>query len=961
MTSWKTPTDEQLRVVLSSMKKETDRQFFFSRLKNPLWLKPLVESGIFESPPEVLSNSIAPFWPEFNFLKNIYKEVPSEVVKIILGIPKTDNPQVYNGILEVALGLDGELSVKLLPKIIESTEINNKFFSLHFSNLLSYWVKGNQIKAALKLAEILGEFQPDPNANAKRKRRRKNPSDWNTHLEPYPILDKWEYKEVFENGIRPLIEKEPCQTARMLIDFTFNMIQLTKHDDELEKCGNEDLSELWCCYLDDLEEDYSDPKEILINALTYACEKVYELSPELIDNIDQLLKNQRWKVFKRLRQHLYSKNLTEKTLPWISELICQYGEYSKQAYNFEFQLMIRKACEHFGFDFISDEQFENIFNKIQSGPDEEGLCYLSEELPPKEMLEKRGFYFQYKQLRPFESILTGKYLSYYNDIKEKLEGVQLTDDDYCPMGRVKGGVVKNKSPVSVEYLENLGDAKLLEYINEWQDNHRDKDDWLTEINISSLSEAFQTVFKNTIISDENRFVFWIDNRDQIKRPVYVKMIVKAMQENIFQQPIETLEKCFEFCEWVLSHKDTERQEGELLSDESSESPDWHSSRRAVGDLVGVCANKDSNLSLEVRDSLGKLLKLLCTQFDWRLDCHKPVILNRNDQLTEAINNTRSMALESLVYFGFWVRKYSPEDELSELNEILDERLDGNAQFSLKPPEIAMLGMHYGRLYNLLKDWAIDNKDKIFKQDNLPIWAEAFGHFIRFNRPNLQFFEIFENDFEYALENLNELKSKKYLDKEIIDLIGQHLFAYYLWEVYPLQGSESLLEKLYERTSDERGYWGSLFNHVGISLSSSGDSINKALVERCKEFFDWRFKVNDPEELAKFAYWLGADCISPDWRLEKYSLILDIRGNKSREVMSELITLNSMLEENTEKVVECFAKITDFIDQNDSYYIRKEIGSKIISFGLKNDGADTQKNAERARENLLRIGRFDFLD
>ena len=76
---------------------------------------------------------------------------------------------------------------------------------------------------------------------------------------------------------------------------------------------------------------------------------------------------------------------------------------------------------------------------------------------------------------------------------------------------------------------------------------------------------------------------------------------------------------------------------------------------------------------------------------------------------------------------------------------------------------------------------------------------------------------------------------------------------------------------------------------------------------------------------------------------------------------ELETLSKLLASHTAQVVECFAKITDSIDQNGNLYIQVEKAKPILKAGLKNEDLNIRKNAERGRENLLRVGRFDFLD
>ena len=96
MASWKKPTNEVIDNTLGLIKKEVDRRYFFSRLKNPLWIQPLVEDGCFQSPPRIryFDDGYVQFppWPELQYLKNVSRDVPDEVVNLVLGLPKVDNP-----------------------------------------------------------------------------------------------------------------------------------------------------------------------------------------------------------------------------------------------------------------------------------------------------------------------------------------------------------------------------------------------------------------------------------------------------------------------------------------------------------------------------------------------------------------------------------------------------------------------------------------------------------------------------------------------------------------------------------------------------------------------------------------------------------------------------------------------------------------------------------------------------
>ena len=807
------------------------------------------------------------------------------------------------------------------------------------------------------LIKLIG-FLPDPKAKEKERQARRlgSPKGWATRLEPSPRSDQLEYQQILEKGIRPLCEKEPYQIARILIDATASMVRLSKHQEELDKEGDEDSSEFWCRRLNRPTWHLLDTKEMLVHTLTFACEKVYKKSPESVEVLDQILRNQRWKVFKRLRQHLYALNPNEQTLPWIREFILEHKNYAKWEHHYEFQLMIRKACDHFGVSLLSEEERMAIFDAILSGPPRG-------ERSPEEF-QQRQRYFHRMQLQPFARLLTGEYQNYFQELEDASDGDPPNDEDYSPVGQVEGGTVSYRSPSSSEDLARVDDEKLLTYINDWQEEHSDEDDWLVRINIGALADAFQTVFKDTIIPDEKRLAFWLENRDRIERPVYVRAIVRAIQEHVKEQHYEQIDLWFEFCEWVLSHPDRdeidESQEqtdwGFSQPDGSREQPDWGSSRRAVGDFIGECLKEDMNIPFSARESLANIFRLLCTQFDRQLDHNEPIVLNRNDQITEAINKTRSRALEDLVKFGLWVRRHDDTDTVPEVTAILEERFKDDAECPLTMPEHAQLGRYYGQLWSLNQTWAVEHKAVFFPQDDLPVWIETFGSFLCFTRPFKPTFEILRDNFVFALDRLSEFKNY-----EIADKLGQHLFTYYLWDVYPLNGEDSLLERFYEKTTEDKQRWANLFDHVGRSLRNSGKHIEENLRDRIFAFFDWRLGQKESEELRKIVFWLEAECLDSDWRLDAYAKILDVSPSDDMDIFFELDILNEMLESHTAKVVECFTKMVDAINQGERIYIGTDKAKPILKAGLDSEDESVRENAERAREILLSAGRYGFLD
>ena len=191
-----------------------------------------------------------------------------------------------------------------------------------------------------------------------------------------------------------------------------------------------------------------------------------------------------------------------------------------------------------------------------------------------------------------------------------------------------------------------------------------------------------------------------------------------------------------------------------------------------------------------------------------------------------------------------------------------------------------------------------------------------------------------------------------------------MFTYYLWDVYPLRGETSLLERYYQQTDGERSEWADLFDYVGRALLNSGKHLDNSLKDRSIQFFDWRLEVEEPTELERFTFWMEAECLEPEWRLDAYSKILDVIDSKSMRIFGALRTLGKMLPTHTAhtaKIVECFSKITDHALKHGTYIPREDQAKAILKAGFESSDESVRNNAEHARENLLRGGRFDFLE
>ena len=351
--------------------------------------------------------------------------------------------------------------------------------------------------------------------------------------------------------------------------------------------------------------------------------------------------------------------------------------------------------------------------------------------------------------------------------------------------------------------------------------------------------------------------------------------------------------------------------------------------------------------------------MLCTQYDWRLDNNNPVLGASNEPFTEAMNNTRSRALRSLVKFGYWLRRNDSKADISFVRTVLEERFAADAEFLLKLPEYAMLGVYYGGILGLDTTWAVRHESDLFPQQALDGWRAAFGSLLQFTYPHSLIFETLRRQFWFAIENVPFPEEDDNSGRSVTDVLGQHLFIYYLWGLYPLRGEDSLLERFFQKTSSQPERWGTLFSHVGFILRKVED-LGQEAKDRVVSFFDWRLEQGKPEELKEFWVWLDSECLDAEWRLDALSKTLDIGQPEGSSVYRGVRTLSELVPDHVAKVVECFTKLTDKMGV-DSLEIQTESAKRILKIGLESTEEGVRQNALLAHENLLKRGRADLLD
>ena len=930
--------------------------FFFKNVSDPVWIEPLKAVDHFKSPPAVVAAGEGfvsfPIWWPGVFLKRVAPLAGEEVVKILLEMGDTDNPRVLEDVVEIALRISKEeLSLRLEGIIRRYLEQPYHIFEDNLTSLVAKWAGGGPdgIAAALRLSERLIFFHPDPSEGEKKARAQKDPDDWTTSFSPAPRFQEWEYQQILEKGVRPLASAAPLQTARLLIRAAGQMVRLETG----KPVGNvdwHDASEIWAPCVDERRGLYSNPQSDLIAALTEACEKVYEQSNEgEVHELDSALRTAKWQIFDRIRYHLYAKYPSQ-TQEWIGEAVINYPEYAEGRYGFEFQRMARIAIEKFGDSLLSKAGLTHILDTIFNGPDKNEYKRFMADQYTEEAYAGRKRYFQLRHLTPFAPVLFGKYKELYEQLSAE-NPKKLTDDDFAAYQGGESKTGGSRSAKSVAELAAMGDDELISFLNEWEDVHRDPEQWWIDVDFNGLGIALQQL----ITATPKRFLDWGERWLELKRPVYFRYALDLASKRIVENKTE-LSKWFDLADWIMAQKDSSAASGEKSSETSKSNPNWDSARRQVVDFLGQCVDKEKGVGPEWRERIIALLKAACVAEDLFLDKDRPLVTPR-DYLTDAINTTRGRALEDLLDYGYWVRGHEGEKaDVSDIFEVLDRRLSGSP--ALTYPERALLGGNFNRIYGLSSLWAKENVSALFSQSDPQGWQIGFGTYLTFNRAHSILFDIMRAHFEFAVENLRLWKSETSRRMDPVAHLGQHLLDYFLLGRIPLEEKNSLLQRFYNKTDSKQ--WATLLDHLGRLLRNTSE-LSAEVRDRCKIFFESRLGARNAEELKEFTFWIEAKCFDAAWRLNALSRTLDVTKGRGRGASMLIESLRKLLPEQPDLVVECFAKLTEGMLNQPHFYIRPEHIKPILKTGLASRNEKTLEAAKFALDNLLKAGRSEFLN
>ena len=118
----KIPTRDHAKRLRDLQLRHAQRNYFFRRLRNPGWVRPLAAEGFFRSPPGRQKNADGSWragpWPEGDYLVFAADEEPTAVLEVLNSIPRdNDNPVVWDLVAKAGRQLPPEMAACIVPSL----------------------------------------------------------------------------------------------------------------------------------------------------------------------------------------------------------------------------------------------------------------------------------------------------------------------------------------------------------------------------------------------------------------------------------------------------------------------------------------------------------------------------------------------------------------------------------------------------------------------------------------------------------------------------------------------------------------------------------------------------------------------------------------------------------------------------------------------------------------------------
>jgi len=517
----------------------------------------------------------------------------------------------------------------------------------------------------------------------------------------------------------------------------------------------------------------------------------------------------------------------------------------------------------------------------------------------------------------------------------------------------------DRTPFTVEELEELGDADILERLRTWEP----ADSWAEP----SLEGFTRTM--GAFIQKHPERIGALAPGLRGARPAYVQWTLQGLDSALREGKRFDWTPVLDLISWIVQQR---REIPEGRTDRYSDlDPGWVSSRREIVSLLehGLELEDERVIGLEHREQVWDAIRAVAADPDPTPEHEERYGGTNMDPLTLALNTTRPRAMFAAVAYGVWLNRKRAASERAEdltpgvgllaaapeLAHLLEEHLDAGDDPSVAVR--AAIAHFYANLLVLDSAWTQEHTDAIFPQDDSALREAAWGAYVIYTPPYDNVLTALRAVYERSAELAGEPGHGFRWDTAPQSRLGEHIATFYWRGTISLEDPLLLTYWRYAPT-EARGH---VIDFLGRSAKELSD-LEPTVKARLLAFWDFAQReatqAETLDELAPFAWWFGSVALPVRWRVNQLLTLLRKRV-KPEPAFVVAEELPAIAEQEPREAVIALRRLLELEERLWSFDSWREQIEQVLRLALGQPDPDTRQAAEDTAHWLGSLGHREY--
>ena len=958
------PSPELIQKALALIERRpVNHAYFFRKLDSPDWIKPLVEEGLFQSPPSpqrVDEDLISfPPWPESEYLARMAPLAPKEVGVALLGIPTTPNESVHMDLARAAAHVPLKMAARWAKKeaawLSEQDRVHMPIAEA-LGPVMGRLAESGRVGVAMALAKALLELRTVTDSDGRRLVREPSAAyasataascdearrgedgglaalaaelmAVNLSTRIVPRVDEYEYEEFVQQWVPVLLTHGGTHALAMLCD----ILEPRRDTDELD----EYTDTVSRAAIEAHHQNYGHgPADALIDAVRDGSKQLVAAGID-IRSVAQVLSGRRSAIFQRILLHL-AKEHCGKHPRFAAELAVSEDRFFDDRLLHEYSGLL-------GAVFLNLRRSERatVLSWIEDGPS------LDDRFDGDEEARRRiRLHWQARRLAWVRQDLDEEWQRRY-----ALIVAEVGEPEHPDFISYTTSWMGPTSPMAVADLEAMSPTEVAVYLVSWQP---------TGDPMSPDREGLARFLEEAVARSPSRYLAARDSFVDLP-PRYVEALVRGLRNAVLADRLVDWAAVLEVLASVVHRPAGDRE--------------WRSARRESASML-VTGLGDDVIRLGFRAAVWKLIDALADDPEPAPEDEAERILNIT---TDSISSVRGNALHAVIRYALWVCRslagpngahgVRPSmDTIPEVRRRLDWHLDPANDPSLAVRSV--YGQWFPHLALIDADWAERNVDRIFPQRHPALRDAAWEAYIRFCPAYDTPFKMLRGQYAAAVNRLGAGGARNPSPRdELCKRLGVHLLVMSGRGHLSWSDDDALLKGYLEDAKPEQAR--SAIGSIGRDLHNENHEFPPETLARFASLAEALIGVLQERgrermgHLVSLGWWIASGRFEAEWTLRQLERLVEHAGRAEprRYVMDHLAELSGRHPAETLAVLESWIDA----DVLSSAGKRRRVSTSAL-FGRTNSAQrilraalaspSTRDRARSLKERLLAAGYEEF--